>query len=291
MFRDRDDDPPLEAAIVFNPRAARAERWRETLRSGLARLGVRRWCETEGPGHACELARTAASDGVGLILAGGGDGTVHEIANGLLGTRVAFFPLPLGTGNDVVRSLGLPLSVPAALDGLAHRRTRPLDAARINGSEIFVNAAGFGFDAEVARRRTGRSYTRAVLRTFLSYEPVEIDVAGSDTRFHGRALSVSIANGSCVGGGYRIAPEADPSDGRLDICIFDPVGPVRFVRWFAKVRRGRHGDLPVFHTWRDTRVTLRGDSLAAHLDGEVRAYPTAGEVTIEVLPGALRVWA
>ncbi|MGH7546166.1 MAG: diacylglycerol/lipid kinase family protein [Gemmatimonadota bacterium] len=257
MFRDRDDDRPLEAAILFNPRAARAERWRETLRSGLARLGVRRWCETEGPGHACELARAAASDGVGLILAGGGDGTVHEIANGLLGSRVAFFPLPLGTGNDVVRSLGLPRSVPAALDSLEHRR----------------------------------SYTRAVVRTFLSYEPAEIEVVGSHTRFRGRALSVSIANGSCVGGGYRIAPEADPSDGRLDICIFEPVGPLQFVRWFAKVRRGRHGDVPVFHTWRDTRVTLRADSLAAHLDGEVRAYPPGSEVSVEVLPGALRVWA
>lgn len=283
--------PPNHAVLIFNPRAARAARWRDALRSDLARLGVHRWCETEAPGHACELARAAASDGADLVLAGGGDGTVHEIANGLLGHPVPFYPLPLGTGNDVVRSLGLPRSVPAALDGLAGRCARPLDAARINGGEIFVNAAGFGFDAEVARRRRGRSYTRAVLTTFLTYDPTEIEVAGTETVFRGRVLSVSIANGSCVGGGYRIAPTADPGDGRLDVCIFEPVGLVRFIRWFAKVRRGRHVDLPIFHTWRDARVTLRADSLAAHLDGEVRSFPPGSDVTVEVLPGALRVWS
>lgn len=291
MSYDPDDIALPEAVIVFNPRATRAARWRDPLRSGLARLGVRRWYESEAPGHARELACAAAKDGAGLVVVAGGDGTVHEIANGLLGSAVAFFPLALGAGNDLVRSLGLPRSVPAALEGLARRRARPLDAARVNGREVFVNAAGFGFDAEVARRRTGRSYTGAVVRTFLGYEPTEIEVVGSEKAFRGRVLSVSIANGSCVGGGYRIAPAADPGDGRLDVCIFEPVGPVRFVRGFVKVRRGRHGDLPAFHTWRDSRVTLRGESLAAHLDGEVRSFPPGSDVTVEVLPGALRVWA
>lgn len=282
--------------MVFNPRAARARRWRDRLREAFD-ARTHRWCETEGPGHAQELARDAAFDGAALVLIGGGDGTIHETVNGLVDVdrAVPFYPLPLGAGNDLVRSLGLPLSVSAALRGLAGRHVRPLDAGRVNGREVFVNVAGFGLDAEVARRRSGRSYTGAVIRVFWSYEPGVLEVAGDDAgarrAFRGRALSVSVANGAFVGGGYRIAPDADPRDGRFDICVIEPVGRLRFARWVGKVRRGRHGNLPVFHTWRASRVTIRGGALACHLDGEYRAFPAESEVTIEMLPGALRVLA
>lgn len=288
---------PRDGVMIFNPWAARALRWRDRLRERLARLGVRRWWETGGSGHAAELARRAVTEGAELVVVGGGDGTVHEVANGLLGSgpTAPLFPLPLGTGNDFVRSLGLSLDVPAAVRALERRRTRTVDAGRVNGGEVFVNSAGFGFDAEVVRRHPRRllfrSYTPTVVRTFLSYAPHAFEVVGDGRAYRGRALSISVLNGPYVGGGYRVAPDADAADGRFDVCLFEPVGLVRFARYVPRVRRGRHTDLPIFRTWRAERVTLRGACLAAHLDGEYRAFPGAAEVVLEVIPGALRVLA
>ncbi len=285
--------PPRDGVLIFNPRAARARRWRDRLRSLLPAAGVRGWLETEGPGHAAELARTAAQDGADVIVVGGGDGTVHEVANGLweAQSRPLLFPLPLGTGNDLARGLGLPSSPARAVQALRGSRVRWLDAGQVNGAEIFVNCAGFGIDGDVMRRRRGvrlRTYTPTLLRAFLAYRPAQLEVlADGDLAYRGPVLSASVLNGPYVGGGYEVGPGADPGDGQLDLCVFEMVGLPRFLWNLWKVRRGRQGDLPPLHRRQVRRAVLRGEGLQGHLDGEYRRY--GSPLTVEVIPRAFQV--
>lgn len=288
--------------MIFNPKAARAPRWREAVRGLLERARGYDWFETEGPGHGAQLACQAARAGADLIVVAGGDGTLHEVVNGLLGNalRPVILPLPLGTGNDFVRALGIPREPVAAAAALHCGRVRGIDVASVRGREYFVNAAGFGLDADVARRRLGqppgRRYTPAVVWTLLAHDPAQYELRVEDgpegrRTFRGRALSITIANGNSVGGGYRIAPNADPRDGLLDVCIFEAMVPVRAIAHLWSVRHGRHTRLRGFHTWRCRSATLLGENLSCHLDGEYRNLSEDGSVRVEVLPQAIRVLA
>ena len=291
------------AAMILNPRARLALEWRDALRCGLRRLGLRRWWETEAPGHAAELAREAALDGASLLLVGGGDGTLHEVANGLLGpgrspalpTLPPVLPLPLGTGNDFARSLGLPLAVERAARALFAGHLRRVDAGLVNGTEVFLNVVGFGLDAEVVRvrwrRRTPRTYTPTVLRTLPTYAPLALEVEGEAGWFRGRALAVSVLHGASIGGGYALAPGADPADGEFDVCVFEAMPPLVRLRALWQVRGGRHERLRTFHRWRDRRLAVRGDVQIGHLDGELRTFEHGNTVHVTILPNAFPVLA
>lgn len=302
MHGTRSQVPAERGAVIFNPRAARALRWRDTIRRLLERGHGYRWLETAGPGHGAHLAREAAQAGADLLVAAGGDGTLHEIVNGVLSDarRPAILPLRLGTGNDFARTLGIPREPTAAVAALHSLRRRTIDVAIVAGRGHFVNAAGFGIDAEVVRRglrqRRARSYTARLALTVVGHRPkyFELVSEGPGERprmFRGHALSISIANGSSVGGGYRIAPNADPGDGELDICIFEGMAPLRALANLWKVRWGRHLKLRGFHTWRCRRATLMGEDLTCHLDGEYQDLRQDGTVTMEVVPQALSVLA
>ena len=290
------------ATVILNPAAGRgaAARAREPLARAFGREG---WhveiVLTARPGHATELARAAACDGAERVIAVGGDGAVHEVANGLLGagSSAALGVVPVGTGNDFAKLTGVYRhSIERAVERLVRAVPRRFDAGKTLG-EFFVNTLGFGFGPAVVQARNASpglkgflSYLVPVLRTFATFRPPLFEVQTDTTHERGNMMMVEVCNGTTAGGSYRFAPDADPQDGMLDVCLIRKIGLPRFLVALPRVMRGTHGRMREMSLVRTRSLTLRSPEapLVLHLDGELRT-PEGRECTVTVEPGCLNV--
>ncbi|MDR3106591.1 MAG: YegS/Rv2252/BmrU family lipid kinase [Bifidobacteriaceae bacterium] len=256
-------------------------------------------------------ARQAVVDGVDALIVAGGDGMTHLGVNVVAGTTLPLGIVPLGTGNDVARILGLPrgdleAAVSAVEDGLA-AGPRVTDAVQVTDTahsmtEWYAGVLSAGFDAKVnatANRLTwprGESvYVRALFKELSHYAPYgfEIDIDG-ELAWQSAAALVAVANGSDIGGGMRIAPDAALDDGLLDVVIAGPVSTATLLTVFPRVYRGTHVTHPAVTVLRGREVTVKArpdlgsPPPDAHTDGErVGPLPLA----CRCVPGALRVLA
>ncbi len=238
---------------------------------------------------------------VPLVVAVGGDGTFHEVVNGITGEdgqpRAAAGAVMTGRGRDACRNLGLPRDPTAAARRLVegHEVRRDLGLARWSrGRRYFVNAVGAGFDAMVAARaaRLGGSgtipYLRAVLEALRAYRPVEIEVERDGAAdWRGLAAGVVVSNGAYFGGGMRIAPGADPADGALDLVLLGALGRAELVAWLPTIYWGGHLRNSKVTLARVARVRISGPApLPVQLDGEI-----CGVTPLDVIAcrGALRL--
>lgn len=282
--------------VIVNPVAGggRAARAIESLAPPEAVVRI-----TTRPGEAEELA--AAAHGHDRVIAVGGDGTVQEVVNGLLAqpSPPALGLVPLGTGNDLARSLGLPREPRAAWDVAADGDLRAIDVGRaVNGDGVgrwFASAGGIGFDAQVAAamaQRRGWQASRAgyLMTTLLElrrFANCQLRVTVDDETFECAALFVAAANGAYYGGGMCIAPGAKVDDGRLDICVVGDISRRTALRQLPNLYRGTHVGHPAVSMHAAARLRIDGaPETRIHLDGE----PFGGlPLTVEVHPGALRV--
>ena len=290
----------MSLVIVFNKRALAARALRRSgLEQALRERGLTYHIVEAGTSvEAQGSARRAAESGY-LVVAAGGDGTARDVASGVLDAgqdEAVMAHIPLGTGNDFSRALGrVGWGLEQALDAILEMNVRRIDVIRVNGSEYCLNALGIGFDAEVVRRRQGRSVTLPsyfpdVIRTMIDYKPQHYRVRWPDGELEGRALMTAAMNGSCEGGGVRLAPEASLEDGLLDVYWIEPINFWQFARYVWAVRRGTHGKLPIVRYWRAGRLTVESDTrLQYHLDGEYREISTGGSLEIEVQRQRLRM--
>ncbi|MHB1168176.1 MAG: diacylglycerol/lipid kinase family protein [Longimicrobiales bacterium] len=297
--------------VILNPtaRSGAAAAMREEIARELGARGVA-WTrvDTDRPGHAVEIARRAALDGARVVVAVGGDGTAHEVANGLLRARAerehetALGIIPCGTGNDFAHIVAGIRSRDAAYDALLHGHTRRVDAGFVQwdgGDEYFVNAMGTGMDVEVVRqlRKTSRLpgaliYLSAVLRTLRSFRPAPLRLASHDTVVDSRAYVVAICNGSRIAGGLRVCPDSLPDDGALDACFVQDLAWHQIPATLAGVVRGTHVHRPRVRMVRAPAFTLgvpAGTQLFFQVDGELRDAGGAHELRVSAVPGALRV--
>jgi YegS/Rv2252/BmrU family lipid kinase len=255
---------------------------------------------TKRAGEEVDLAVEAREDGWPIVIAVGGDGTVHGTANGLLAdgpTAVTLGHVPVGTGNDYARSLGIGRHRPAEILRQVLSGTRRLfDVGRVDG-EYFVNDMGAGFDAEVVRQTLRMDYltgfplyVAAVVRTFGSFVPPEIQIESAEHTETAWCMMCNVSIGVRQGGGFRLAPDAVPDDGLLDVCLIRRVGLRKFVRYLPRVVRGTHGNIPEVAMFRTTSVRITGVSgpLPVQLDGELR-YPDHEELEVTILPKHLHV--
>jgi diacylglycerol kinase (ATP) len=251
---------------------------------------------TRAPGHASELAARAVRGGERLIVAAGGDGTICEVVQGLhdAGGGVLGI-LPLGTGNDAARTVGVPLSLEAAAQVLLAGATRRIDLIRV-GDRVVVNAIGVGLlgainvnAASIKVVRGITAYLGAAVGTLFSYRCPTIALTNGSFAFRGRMTILAIHNGITTGGGFRLAPAALPDDGTLDACLVEATSvPGRFTRLVAGVR-GTLGQKPGSHELRFTTLELATDvRLPCHYDGNPSHIDPPG-TTFEVAPGALHV--
>lgn len=254
---------------------------------------------TEGPRHATALAARAVREGAQHVVAMGGDGTVHEVANGLLGHggTVPLGVVPIGTGNDFAKLVGVCGCSPLqAVRRLVTARPAAFDVGRV-WDEYFVNSVGFGFGAEVVRVRQRMpqlpgvlSYLVPVVRAFAGFRPPQLEVHTPGFRATGYMMMVEVCNGTTAGGSYRFAPAADPGDGRLDVCLVRRVSLPRFLLAVPRVMRGTHTGMREVTMLQSHTVTIRSldGPLLVHLDGELRE-PGVSHCTVRVEPGRLRV--
>lgn len=252
---------------------------------------------TEGAGHARELAEIAVAAGALLVLVWGGDGTVNEAAGALINSRTALGVIPAGSGNGFAGALAIPRRPEAALDKALSSPARPIDVGRF-GERPFLNVAGIGFDARVARLFNQRArgsrgrwpYVVIGVREGCRYRAREYRIDLDGERSVRRALLMVFANGTEFGMGARIAPAARLDDGWLDACLVGDRGVFhRFwdVRHLALTSVERAPGVQVRRV-RHARIDA-DEPLEYHVDGEPGIVDPPVEVAI--LPGALRVQA
>lgn len=296
---------------ILNPAAGggRALRLEPSIEAFLRERGLAaRITRTEAPGHAADLAAEAAAAGASTLVAVGGDGTVHEVVNGLLGGDVGRSPalgqprerlpelavVPAGTGNDFARTLGIPRAADRALPVLADGRSRRVDVGRV-GRRYFVNIAGVGFDAEVAadvNRRPKRlpgflPYVLGVFRILARYQPTPVRFRLDGVAHAGPILLLAVGNARFYGGGMMLCPDASVDDGVFDVCVGGDVGKLETLRLLVKVFKGAHVGHPRVTMYRARTVEVESATpLYVHADGEV-----IGQVPVAFtcLPGALAV--
>jgi YegS/Rv2252/BmrU family lipid kinase len=289
--------------VIFNPASGRGRARREwpRLESRLRAAGFDfEFAETRAPGEAVQLAERAAT-GCDAIVAAGGDGTVHEVVNGLMRAqgRAAFGVLPLGSGDDFAKLLG-----PGdAVARIARGATRAMDVGRMrcSGTERwFANGMDIGFGAHAARnmRRVPRmltglgAYLGALVLTLLHYPTLEVRLQLDDgPAFTQRTALTAVMNGHTFGGSFRVCPDARADDGELDLLIAQGVGRLEILGIVTRILRGTHAGDPRLRLARARRIAIESHSqLLVEADGEI-AFEDARRLEIEVVPGALCVLA
>ena len=264
--------------------------------------------ETASAGHAVNLARQAVEDGVRIIAAAGGDGTIHDVANGILQATedapsdAALGIIPIGTGNDFAKVVAGATPWAEAVRTLAagHGTAYDVGIARWGDQrEYFVNAIGTGVDVEVVRQiqRLGRGagplvYLEGLFRALVRYRALPLSIAADGALQDQRVVLAAVSNGRCVGGMFRITPAALPADGRLDLCVVEDMPLLSQLALVPRILRGIHGSSPRVQSRRVREVILRvpaGLPLYFQIDGELREPAGVTELRIEVLPGRLRV--
>ena len=249
---------------------------------------------TEGPGHATRLASEACALHADTVLAIGGDGTALEVARGMVGSESALGIIPAGTGNDFVKTLGVPLQPIDALDFILTHPAQRTDAGEING-EIFLNEVGTGFDVSVLE------YAERAKKTFRGIVPYLYGVIMTMFRFHSITLTYAIdggesittdafvmsaANGQKIGGGIPIAPQAKVDDGKLDVAIIGKVQKIKLFSRLIGLLKGKILDFPETKYYRAESVTFTMPDMRVNIDGEIVREKT---VSARVLPGALLI--
>jgi YegS/Rv2252/BmrU family lipid kinase len=256
---------------------------------------------TEAPWHATELAAEAVSEGVQRVVVAGGDGTVYEAAEGLHragGGELAI--LPLGTGNDGARTLGIPSDLEEAARAAVEGRIRSVDLIRI-GDHVVFNAIGVGLTGDINDRamrikaakipllRGILVYLVAALSALFRYQMQRVRMVTEDQNYEGTMLILAVHGGPTTGGGFALTPAAVPDDGLLDACLVEDVGPLGRLMRLAAAMKGALGEKRGTHELQAPWLELHFNKpLPAHLDGNsVTLEPPLAR--FEVVPGALRV--
>lgn len=239
---------------------------------------------TNYPKHGISLAKEAVKDPtVQAIVAVGGDGTVHEAAQALIGTDIPLGFIPAGSGNDFARALDISIDSAKALERILQFRPFKIDIAKIN-NKYFVNGAGIGFDGAVAkmtndskmkiwlnRMKLGRfAYLASALRLLCTFRPTDLILTTDDrSHFFSNVWLIAVTNIPFYGGGMKVCPAAVYDDGLLDICIVRNVNRVQFLRSLSKVFYGKHATDPRIVFMKAQKIAVQSkDLLFVHTDGE-----------------------
>lgn len=301
----------MRVKVILNPtsdrgRAIEAKTHIQTAGQQYGQLDV---AVTERPNHATDLARRAADAGYDMVVAAGGDGTIHEIVNGLVfGDKAdtVLGVIPIGSGNDFAFALGISKEIKTAVSRLFTQKPQIIDLARIEDNKgrytIVNNGIGIGFDATIAvesrnitRLHGFPMYMLATLRTIaFYYNTPRCELHFDDERLTQEILLLAVGVGPRAGGGFLLTPDAKLNDAMLDSCLINPVGRLTMLGMLLKVMKGRHGTHSAVSMRRHRRLVIRANMpLPIHTDGEIFAYPhdDVREVAITSLPAAIRVIA
>jgi diacylglycerol kinase (ATP) len=288
----------VKIRAILNPRAGTAaHRTREAIERGRPAWKDYAVYLTREPGHATELAREAVAAGAHVVLAVGGDGTVNEVARGLLGSTAALGIVPVGSGNGLARALRIPLRPGEALRALESGARRRMDVGSLNG-RMFLNVAGIGFDAAVGHafhergRKGGRrgllGYLRLSLLELRHYRAVPLVVEAGGERLDLTAFVTTFANGPQYGSGAVLNPGGKLDDGKLEVVVFENGTVWRLLGTAPRLFLGGIERSPAYRRLSGPSATVTAASPAAvHCDGD--PVEAAGRVEVLLRPRALEI--
>jgi YegS/Rv2252/BmrU family lipid kinase len=242
---------------------------------------------TNHPGHATELASTASSKGFDLVVAVGGDGTVNEVAQGLIGTSTPMGIIPMGSGNGLARELGISMNVSKSAKTLIEGKKQQIDVCRIN-NQRFLCTSGIGFDAQVADKmskaptRGFMRYIQLTLQESISFKPFKIKMIVDDILVEKPVFLVTFANAAQFGNNARIAPDASMTDGLIDVVVVRPFNkmwlPVFGIALFTRIIL----KLSFVECYKAKHIKLEFvDTNIYHFDGEPGKLTLPAAITID----------
>jgi YegS/Rv2252/BmrU family lipid kinase len=303
---------PRKVKLILNPIADMGRAWKTAndLRPIAQEFqGDLSWSGTVYPTHAIELARQAGEEGYDMVVAMGGDGTVHEVMNGLMQVPAERRPIlgvvPIGSGNDFAYSIGVKQKASLALAHvLKAENIQPVDIGMMTDEhgrkEYFDNTIGIGFDAVVTIRshklpivKGFLMYLTAVIQTIiLNHNPMQMKVKTDSENWEEKIIMLTLCNGPREGGGFMLAPEAKNNDGVLEYVAVTKVSRATMFRLVPEFMNGTHTRFKQIRMGKFTKLSLTSDlPLYIHADGEI--FTSFGsnlkQLSVEILPQALRV--
>ena len=297
------------ARLIVNPIAGAgktAKKWPQIM-GLLHSIGLRFDHDlTEAPGHARELAKSAAKKGYELVVSVGGDGTINEVVNGLYDagniSDVMLGIIGTGTGGDYIRTIGIPRAYQEACQCLTSPRKSTVDVGVVEYfsygqmvKRLFVNFAGLGFDAEIVKTTTQKfkilhstaSYLTGLLTALLLYKNKEVTLIVDGKTAESKACTILLNNGKYGGGGMLAAPDADLADGLLDVLIIGDLSKPDLLWSLPRVYKGTHLTHPKVTIKRAREIEIRSvESVSLQVDGELLGGLPA---RFYVLPATLNV--
>lgn len=302
-----------DVKFIINPNANMGQAWRQAadLRPVMDEYGGADWAGSVFPTHAIELTRQAVKEGYDLIIAGGGDGTVHEVVNALMEfppqERPKMGVVPLGSGNDFAHSMGMPEEPWKALRKIFTGETKEVDVGRVEDGggrvEYFQNTLGIGLDAIVTIYahnlpvvRGFMMYLISVFKTILlKHQPIHFQITVDGEReWSEELLMFTLCNGAREGGGFYISPESRVDDGLFEYIAIKKVSRPMMLRLLPELMRGTHLRFPQIFSGSFRNLMIEADQgLYVHMDGEIFSGFSSNvrSLSVEHISRAIRVVA
>lgn len=248
---------------------------------------------TQYPGHATVLAEEAVRDGVDVVVATGGDGTVNEVAKALVGTSVVLGIIPCGSGNGLARHLHIPMDIRRAVQIINDGEIIAIDSMTVNGIPCFCTM-GVGYDAKVCEAYSKEStrgfvtYARKFIEGWFSYEPQEYIIETEHNVINRKAVAIICANANQWGNDFHVAPKASLRDGMIDVTIIHPISFINAIPMPAQILGYSFDKNPDVETFKAKSILIkRRVADAIHVDGE--PMHVGKDVRVEVKSDILRI--
>jgi YegS/Rv2252/BmrU family lipid kinase len=238
-------------------------------------------------GDATHIAQKSASDGFDIIVAMGGDGTVNEVASGLIHSKGALGIIPSGSGNGIARSLDIPLELEKNIPFLIDPQIITMDVGKVNG-KFFIGISGTGFDAVIGQKfqefgvRGPIPYFMIGVKEYMQYHPQKYLIEVEQEKFSCEALLIAVANTKQYGNGAIIAPQADPTDGLLDVCIIQNLNPVGSIKLVPMLFKGNIDQCKsiTFKKCKTMKISSEAGGMLFHRDGEPDSITESLDIAI-----------
>jgi YegS/Rv2252/BmrU family lipid kinase len=283
------------ALLIINANSRSGSEALTEVMEGMRRIGIEPIHRDCGSREELSPLIVKEAGGVDMVVIGGGDGTLNAAASGLAEVKRPFGLLPLGTANDLARTLGIPPDLEAALDIIAAGKTRAIDVGIVN-DVMYFNVASIGLSAELAqkltaetKRRFGRlGYVITAMRVLAGARPFRADIISNGARARSLTLQIAVGNGRYYGGGNIVAKDADIDDESLRLYSLEFVKAWRMIMMLHRFRTGKHGELEEVRTLHADRFEIRTRrARPVNADGEIVTQTPA---VFTVSPKAIEVF-
>lgn len=236
--------------------------------------------------EATKHAKDGANNNFDTIVAVGGDGTIHEVCQGIIDTKASLGVIPCGSGNDFIKNFDfVKNNIKKSIDLISQNKKKLIDVGIVNNEKCFINSAGLGFDAKIAldkQRSSSKNYFLDVVKNLFSYKPIKTKIITEDFSIHGKILLCEIGNGKFAGGQFALTPNAIMDDGYLDVCLMFSLKFFDRFKLLSKVMSKKHIYDDKVTMLKVKQIDFESDKIDfIHCDGEIYNIKN-GRVSISI---------